>query len=70
MKKLFLILTFLFISSSSFAGCNAINLGFVRIVTGTYVESVFVGYDADLKPMYQGVETPCSAGNRWQWFWE
>jgi hypothetical protein len=69
MKKMIVMATLL-ISVGASAKCGEINLGFVTIITGTYLEQVHVGYDQNLQPIYELQTFKCSSGNRWQWFWE
>lgn len=71
MKKLLLtILVTLTLTSSLFAKCRSLDLGFVTIISGTYNEIVTIGYDENLTPIYEMQTFKCSDGNRWQWFWE
>ncbi|UOK43660.1 MULTISPECIES: hypothetical protein [Flavobacterium] len=69
-KNFYIVAATLLLSTSAFAKCGSISLGFVTVITGTYLEEVFVGYDQNLQPMYELQEVKCSAGDRWQWFWE
>lgn len=59
-------------STSSFAKCGSINLGFVTIITGTTYEKVteWIDNGETFVQVTRLVEVPCSKGNRWQWFWE
>lgn len=71
-KTIFTVLAFLLLSTSSFAKCSSINLGFVTIISGTtWVEQTsWVDNGTTFVQVTTLVEVPCSAGNRWQWFWE
>lgn len=69
MKKV-LVLAMLLVTTINFAECRSLNLGFVTIISGTYLENVLVGYDDNLNGIYETVEVKCSDGDRWQWFWE
>jgi hypothetical protein len=73
MKKTFLVLAFaLLCSTSSFAKCGSINLGFVTIITGEEWVSDWQWIDngETFVQVDMGGMQPCSSGNRWQWFWE
>jgi hypothetical protein len=73
MKKLFFTLAIVLISStSSFAECRSLDLGFVTIISGTtYVEkSYWIDNGTTFVQITELEEIPCSDGNRWQWFWE
>jgi hypothetical protein len=73
MKKVFLVSAFtLLCSTSSFAACGSINLGFVTIITGTYMQDNWEWIDngTTFVQVNNPIEVKCSAGNRWQWFWE
>ena len=73
MKKTFLVLAFaLLCSTSSFAACGSINIGFVTIITGEEWVSDWQWIDNGVTFVLedQGSMQPCSKGNRWQWFWE
>ena len=60
----------LLMSVGASAKCGSISLGFVTIITGTTTVIVNDGYDENLVMQTHLEEVPCSAGNRWQWFWE
>jgi len=71
MRKVVLtVLATLMLSSSAFAECRSLSLGFVTIISGTYQEIVKIGYDQNLQPITEMQTFKCSDGNRWQWFWE
>ena len=73
MKKTFLVLAFaLLCSTSSFAKCDSISLGFVTIITGEEWVSDWQWFDngVTIVQIDMGGMKPCSSGNRWQWFWE
>lgn len=69
-KAVFTVLATFMLTSSAFAECRSLNLGFVTIISGTYTELVQVGYNENLEPKYEVQTFKCSEGNRWQWFWE
>lgn len=69
-KVVFTVLASLMLSSTVFAECRSLDLGFVTIISGTYQEVVQIGYDQNLQPITEVQTFKCSAGNRWQWFWE
>lgn len=69
-KVVFTVLATLMLSSTVFAECRSLSLGFVTIISGTYTELVQVGYNENLEPKYEPKTFKCSEGNRWQWFWE
>ena len=73
MKKLvYTVLAMLMLSASAFAECRSLNLGFVTIISGTTFIDNWVWEDNGSTFVYVNhpIEVPCSAGNRWQWFWE
>jgi hypothetical protein len=73
MKKIFFVMAItLLCSTSSFAECRSLNLGFVTIISGTTYEpqTSWVDNGTTFVQITELVEVPCSAGNRWQWFWE
>lgn len=69
-KVVFTVLATLMLSSTVFAECRSLSLGFVTIISGTYQEVVQIGYDQNLQPITEVQTFKCSEGNRWQWFWE
>jgi hypothetical protein len=69
-KAVFTVLATFILTSSAFAECRSLSLGFVTIISGTYTENVLIGYDQELNPILEPQTFQCSAGNRWQWFWE
>ena len=67
MKKLFFTLAIVLISStSSFAECRSLDLGFVTIISGTtYVEkSYWIDNGTTFVQITELEEIPCSDGNR------
>lgn len=73
MKKIVLVLAITLLSStSSFAKCGSVNLGFVTIITGEEWVSDWQWIDngTTFVQVDMGGMKPCSSGNRWQWFWE
>lgn len=69
-KSVLTVFVTLMLTSSVFAECRSLSLGFVTIISGTYQEIVTVGYDESLNPITEVQTFKCSDGNRWQWFWE
>jgi hypothetical protein len=65
-----IVMATLLMSVGASARCGEISLGFVTIVTGSYTEMVMTGYDQNLNEIWEEKTFKCSAGNRWQWFWE
>jgi len=73
MKKVFFtVLATLMLTSSAFAECRSLSLGFVTIISGTEEVDNWEWVDNGTTFVYQNnpIRVPCSAGNRWQWFWE
>ncbi|MGL2987758.1 hypothetical protein ACSVH5_09190 [Flavobacterium sp. RSSA_27] len=69
-KVVFTVLATLMLSSTVFAECRSLSLGFVTIISGTYQEVVQIGYDQNLQPITEVQTFKCNESNRWQWFWE
>ncbi len=73
MKKIFFVMAItLLCSTSSFAECRSLSLGFVTIISGTTFQDNWEWRDngTTFVLVNNPIEVPCSAGNRWQWFWE
>lgn len=71
-KAVFTVLALFMLTSSAFAECRYLRLGFVTIVSGTEMVDNYVWIDngENFVRVNQPIERPCSEGNRWQWFWE
>lgn len=71
-KAVFTVLVTLMLTSSAFAECRSLSLGFVTIISGeTWVPNyVWENNGETFVWVDRGSMQPCSAGNRWQWFWE
>ncbi len=71
-KAVFTVLATFMLTSSAFAECRSLNLGFVTIISGeTWVSDYqWVNNGTTFVLVDMGGMQPCSAGNRWQWFWE
>lgn len=71
-KVVFTVLASLMLSSTVFAECRSLNLGFVTIISGeTWVPDYqWINNGTTFVLVDMGSMQPCSAGNRWQWFWE
>lgn len=71
-KAVFTVLALFMLTSSAFAECRYLNLGFVTIVSGTeWVDNYeWVDNGETFVLVNNPIEVPCSEGNRWQWFWE
>lgn len=71
-KAVFTVLALFMLTSSAFAECRSLSLGFVTIISGTTQVDNWEWVDNGTTFVYQNnpITVPCSAGNRWQWFWE
>jgi hypothetical protein len=71
-KAVFTVLALFMLTSTAFAECRSLSLGFVTIISGEEWVSNWVWEEVDgtFKQVDRGSMQPCSAGNRWQWFWE
>jgi len=71
-KVVFTVLATLMLSSTVFAECRSLDLGFVTIISGEIwvPKYEWVNNGTTFVLVDNGSMRPCSEGNRWQWFWE
>lgn len=71
-KSSFTVMALFMLISTAFAECRSLSLGFVTIISGEEWVSNWEWVDngETFELVDNGSMQPCSAGNRWQWFWE